>query len=306
MGEVWTANDIPDQAGRTAVVTGANSGVGLEVARELAHRGALVVLACRDLTRAVAAQRRLQSELPGARAEIMELDLAGLASVHRFAERFREGHQRLDLLVNNAGVILLPYGQSDDGIERHIAVNHLGHFALTGLLVDLLTATPGSRVVTVSSSIHRSVDADFTHMMSVDGDGYSRRRAYARSKLANLLFAYELQRRLATRGAPTVSLAAHPGHSRTGLGRHLEDSLAYRLTFACLKPILQSPAMGALPVLRAATDPRAEGGELYGPAGFRQWIGHPVRVTSSPASHSRADAAELWRLSEELTGIELL
>ena len=213
--DLWTTARIPDLSGRTAIITGANSGVGFETARGLARRGARVVLACRDRTRGAEAQRRLEDELPGAGTELMALDLASLASVHGFAARFRDGHDRLDLLLNNAGLILVAYGVSEDGFERQFAVNHLGHFALTGLLMELLVATRGSRVVTVCSTVHRRGEMDVADPMFADGRGYTRRRAYARSKLANLLFTYELQRRLERIGARSIATAAHPGHCRT-------------------------------------------------------------------------------------------
>jgi len=306
IGDLWTTGQIPDLSGRTAVVTGANSGVGFEAARGLAGKGARVVFACRDETRASQARRRLEDEFPTAEVEVMTLDLADLASVRRFGARFLAKHDRLDLLLNNAGLILVAYGVTADGYERQFAVNHLGHFALTGLLIEPLTATPGSRVVTVASTVHRRGEIDFDDLLFADGQGYTRRRAYARSKLANLLFTRELQRRLERAGTPTIATAAHPGHTRTGLGRHLEDSLAYRVSFACLRPILQSPAMGALPLLRAATDPDASGGDYFGPRGFREWGGRPVRVGSSDASRDPDAARRLWRLSEELTGVEYL
>lgn len=301
----WTIADVPEQGGRIAVVTGASSGIGYETAKVLATRHATVVLACRDERKAQAAADRIRAEVPAAHVELLLLDLASLASVHAAADEFRSRHDRLDLLVNNAGVMWAPYAPTEDGFELHFGTNHLGHYALTGLLLERLTTTPGSRVVTVSSSGHRIRQAmGFEDVRS--RDGYRPMAAYARSKLANLLFAYELQRRLAAAEVDTISVAAHPGGARTDLTRHspafvrLTASRELRFLFSWL---IQDADRGALPTLRAATDPSVRGGEYYGPDGLNEWTGHPIRVESSPRSHDNRDQRLLWTQSERLTGI---
>ena len=293
----WREPDVPGQAGRTAVVTGANSGIGFETARVLAERGAAVVLACRDPGKASDAAARIAGAAPRASLSVVRLDLASLASVREAAEELRAGHDRLDLVINNAGLMMPPYGRTEDGFELQFGTNHLGHFALTGLLLDRMLAVPGSRVVTLSSNGHRMGRIDFGNLQWERG--YRRPAAYGRSKLANLLFTYELQRRLAAAGAATAALAAHPGTSRTELTRHLP---AWMRAGALLVPN-QSSAMGALPTLRAATDPGAQGGEYYGPAGFGEFTGPARRVESSGRSRDAEAARRLWDESERLTGV---
>lgn len=290
--ERWTAADVPDQHGRTAVVTGADGGLGFEVARVLAERGALVLLACRDLDRAGAAAARIGGEV-----DTLRLDLASLASVREAAGRLRADHPRLDLLVNNAGVMAPPHRRSADGFELQFGTNHLGHFALTGLILDTLLAVPGSRIVTVSSNGHRigRIRFDDLHFER----GYRRWAAYGQSKLANLLFTYELQRRLGAAGAKTVALAAHPGTASTRLQRHLP-----RWTRVVERALPHQDARhGSLAVLRAAADPDARGGEYYGPGGPLEFTGPPVRVRSSARSHDVAVGRRLWLESERLTGV---
>jgi NAD(P)-dependent dehydrogenase (short-subunit alcohol dehydrogenase family) len=303
---MWTLDDLADQSGRTAVVTGANAGIGLETARVLAAHGATVVLACRDVAKGETAADRIAAEttIERDRLRIVRLDLASLASVRAAADEILASCPRLDLLVNNAGVMAIPFARSEDGIELTFAVNHLGHFALTGLLLERMLDTPGSRVVTVSSVAHRRGKLD---LETLDSDeGYTPGSAYARSKLANLLFAYELQRRLNAACAETVSLAAHPGIARTelyrtssGFERTLLSPRLRALTFW----LAQSAEDGAVPTLRAALDPEARGGEYYGPDGRREYTGRPVWVDSVPSSHDRSAQEQLWRLSEELSGI---
>jgi NAD(P)-dependent dehydrogenase (short-subunit alcohol dehydrogenase family) len=303
---MWTIDDLPDQSGRIAVVTGANVGIGLETARLLAARGATVILACRDVAKAEAAADRIASASAVERdsLQVVRLDLGSLASVRTAAGEIRASCRRLDLLVNNAGVMAIPFARSEDGVELTFAVNHLGHFALTGLLLEPLLATPGSRVVTVSSVAHRRGSLDLETLES--GEGYKPSDAYARSKLANLLFAYELQRRLDAAGAETLSLAAHPGISRTDLYRtssRFERALLSERARALTSWLAQSAEAGALPTLRAALDPEARGGEYYGPNGWKEYVGQPVRVESVPCSHDRSAQRRLWELSEELSGI---
>ncbi len=293
----WREPDVPEQPGRTAVITGANSGIGFQAARVLAERGAAVVLACRDLGKAKDAAARISAAAPGATLSTVRLDLASLASVREAAGELRASHDRLDLLINNAGLMMPPYGRTEDGFERQFGVNHLGHFALTGLLLDRMLPVPGSRVVTVSSNGHRMGQIDFGNLQWEHG--YRRPAAYGRSKLANLLFTYELQRRLAAAGAGTAALAAHPGTSRTALTRNMP---AWMRLGSGLMP-MQSGAMGALPMLRAATDPAAQGGEYYGPAGRGEFMGPAKRVQSSKRSHDAEVARRLWEESARLTGV---
>jgi len=301
MSRNWTPNDLPDLSGSVAVVTGASSGMGWEVSRALARKNATVVLACRDEDRGRAASGSIRSGNPEARVEVMALDLASLASVRRFAEAFRADHDRLDLLVNNAGVLLAPYDTTEDGFERHFGTNHLGHFALTGLLIDRLVATSASRIVTVGSRGHGMGRIDFANLMYEEGKGYSAMRAYARSKMANLLFTYELQRRLV--GTDTIAVAAHPGGAATDLGRRMRDRRCYRAILPLLEWLSQSAAEGARPILRAATDPNVTGGQYYGPDGLLGMRGDPVLVRSHPRSYDRDLARRLWEVSEELTGV---
>jgi NAD(P)-dependent dehydrogenase (short-subunit alcohol dehydrogenase family) len=289
--------DVPGQAGRTAVVTGANSGIGFETARVLAEHGATVILACRDVAKGAAAAARISG--PG-QVLVQQLDLGSLASVRAAAEEMHTSHQQLDLLINNAGVMMPPPSRTADGFELQFGVNHLGHFALTGLLLDLLLPAAGSRVVTVSSNMHRAGRMNFADLQSARH--YRRVAAYGQSKLANLLFTYELQRRLAAAGAQTSALAAHPGTAITALTRYFPPAVD-RAYHAMGQPIAQQPQAGALPTLRAATDPAARGGEYYGPDGWLEFKGYPHRVSSSARSHDAQAQRRLWQESERLTGV---
>jgi NAD(P)-dependent dehydrogenase (short-subunit alcohol dehydrogenase family) len=293
----WTTADIPDQTGRTAVITGANTGLGYATAAALAAKGAHVVLAVRNLEKGKAAATLIGRRAPGAGVAVQELDLTSLASIRAVADELRSRHDAIDLLINNAGVMFTPKQTTKDGFELQFGTNHLGHFALTNLLLDRVVAAPGSRVVTVSSVGHR-----FARGIRFDDlqweRSYSRVGAYGQSKLANLLFTYELQRRLT--GTNTIAVAAHPGGSRTELTRNLPPLVgaATRL----LEPLFQSADMGALPTLRAATDPGVLGGQYFGPDGFAEQRGYPKVVASSAASHDTDAQRRLWTVSEELTG----
>jgi NAD(P)-dependent dehydrogenase (short-subunit alcohol dehydrogenase family) len=297
----WTSADVPAQDGRVAVITGANSGIGLEVATLLARRAATVVLACRDLGRAAAAADQIRRSVPGATIETVRVDLADLASVRDGAAKIRSQHPRIDLLIANAGVSMPPRQLSADGFELQFATNHLGHFALVGLLLDRLTSTPGSRVVMVSSVLQaigrvRFDDLDRTRR-------YSRAGAYAQSKLAVTMFAVELQRRLEAVQSPTIALTAHPGSSATDIARHIPR---VERALAPLASVLQQGAdVGALSVLRAAVDPDARGGEQYGPRGPLQWRGHPTRVRPPRRSGDPVAGRRLWEESERRTGVEI-
>jgi NAD(P)-dependent dehydrogenase (short-subunit alcohol dehydrogenase family) len=295
----------PSLNGKVAVITGANSGIGFEAARALVKRGAEVVLASRDHQKAQTALVALQKEVPQGKLAFIPLDLASLDSVRLFADQFKTQYDRLDLLLNNAGIMMVPYGQTEDGFEKQLGINHLGHFALTGLLIDLLLDTPNSRVVNISSNAHYGGKLDFSDLFYENG-GYTPMGAYSRSKLANLLFTFELQRRLEDRGSDSMALAAHPGISATGLADHFVNKNFAWLVQGTMKLLFQSAAMGALPGLRAAVDPEAQGGEYYGPDGNGERSGYPVTVSSTQAAQDREDAAKLWEVSQELTGIPYL
>ena len=301
MSERWTAADIPDQHGRAAVVTGANSGLGLATARELARAGAHVVLAVRNTARGEEAAAGIRARHPGADVEVMPLDLAALASVRAFAERFLSARGGLDLLVNNAGLMAPPRGTTADGFELQLGINHLGHFALTGLVISAMAGREDARVVTVSSTAHRTGRIRFDDLQSERR--YFRWRAYGQSKLANLLFALELDRRLRAAGSTVRSLAAHPGYAATNL-QTTAPPLPDRIVMAVANRVFaQSAEMGALPILYAATFPGLPGGTFVGPDGPGQQRGHPRPVGMASAARDEAVARRLWEVSEELTGV---
>ena len=291
----WTAEQLGDQTGRVAVVTGSNSGIGFETARALAAKGATVIMACRNLDKANPKAEEIRAAHPGSNVEVMQLDLSNLDSVRQFAEAFRAKHSRLDLLINNAGIMVPPYGKTAQGFETQFGVNHLGHFALTGSLLDLITSTPGSRIVTVSSVAHYMGAIHFSDLNWEKG--YRAQPAYGQSKLANLLFTYELQRRLTAAGKDTLAVAAHPGWTETNLQEHSGSIKFLNRFFA------QGPSMGALPTLYAATDPGVNGAEYYGPSGFMEMNGPPKRVRSNKRSRDQNIAERLWNVSEDLTGV---
>lgn len=302
MSTKWTAADVPDQTGRVAVVTGANAGLGLETAAVLAERGARVVVAVRDLGKGEAAVSQLKRRTPNADVALQQLDLSSLASVRTAADELRAAYPRIDLLINNAGVMYPPKQTTADGFELQFGTNHLGHFALTGLLLDHLLQVEGSRVVTVASIAH-NIQAGI-HFDDLQWErSYNRVAAYGQSKLANLMFTYELQRRLAAKQAPTIAVAAHPGISNTELMRHIPGSGLPGFS-ALAGLVTNSPAVGSLATLRAATDPSVRGGQYYGPSGFRELVGHPVLVQSNRQSHDTDVQQRLWSVSEELTGVK--
>ena len=302
----WTELDIPELSGRTALVTGANAGLGLQTARVLAAHGADVVLACRNLDKARHAAGQIAAASPGASVSVVRLDLASQSSVRSAAEEIRARFPRLDLLINNAGVMDIPCQRTEDGFELTLATNHLGPFALTGLLLDWLA--PGARIVTMSSVAHLDGVIDFDDPQAERH--YDRGRAYSQSKLANLLFTYELDRRLRGAGARVAALGCHPGVVYTQLFATRSRAEQFLLS-PSMRPVnfwvVQNARMGALPALRAATDPSAQGGEYYGPRRYglrrRFYTGYPAAVESSAASHDEAVQARLWQLSERLTGV---
>jgi NAD(P)-dependent dehydrogenase (short-subunit alcohol dehydrogenase family) len=292
-------NDIPDQQSRTALITGANSGIGLEAARTLAQAGASVIMASRNTEKGEAAAAEIRAANPGAELDVRELDLASLHSVRAFAASF--GEQRLDLLINNAGVMVPPYTKTDDGFELQLATNHLGHFALTGLLLGKLLATPHARVVTVSSTAHKMGKIDFDDLQRERS--YNRWLAYGQSKLANLLFTLELDRRLKAVSSDVLSVAAHPGYSATNLQFAATPSRIERLGSVVLNRVYaQSAARGALPTLYAATA-EIPGGSFVGPDGFQEMRGEPKVVTPTRAARDPETARRLWDVSEQLTGV---
>ncbi|MFX0085916.1 MAG: oxidoreductase [Candidatus Hodarchaeota archaeon] len=295
----WTTDKIPDLTGKVIIVTGANSGIGFEASKEFARKGAETILACRNIDKAKKASDHIKNGISYAKTVTMQLDLTSLKSVDNFVEEFKKNYSSLDVLLNNAGIMFVPYRTTKDGFESQVGVNHLGHFALTGLLYDLLANTSGARVVNVSSNGHRLGKMDFDNYIYKGGKGYSRLGAYGRSKLSNLLFTYELDRRFKKANVDAIAVAAHPGISNTNLIR--------QWYFKVLKPITslitQSAYMGALPLMRAATDPEVKGSDYYGPRGRREQRGHPIKVESNGASHNKEDAIRLWQLSEKLTGV---
>ena len=308
MSEKWTTADIPDQSGRTALITGANSGLGLQTAKALAAAGATVLLGCRNLDKAAAAKAEIESAAPGAAVEVVELDLGSLDSVERAATEVAARSDDLHLLVNNAGVMAPPRRETVDGFELQFGTNHLGHFALTGRLLEKLLVAPSPRVVTVASMAHRAGKMDFEDLNWERR--YSRWPAYGRSKLSNLLFTSELARRAAAADSDLIAAAAHPGYASTNLqtagpGMGPIGVVVKPLAKVSNLFLGQSDAMGALPTLYAATAPDVTGGEYFGPDGIGEQRGHPQRVGRSGRASNEADARRLWEVSEELTGVSV-
>jgi NAD(P)-dependent dehydrogenase (short-subunit alcohol dehydrogenase family) len=291
----WTTENIPDQTGKTVIVTGANSGLGFETTLALVQKGANVIMACRDRGKGEAAAEKVRIGNPQGTAIFMPLDLADLSSVRDFAAVLINEYPCLDILINNAGVMAPPYGQTVDGFEMQLGINHFGHFALTGLLFDLLVKTPNSRVVTVSSYAYLFGRIKFNDLNSTKF--YLKWMVYCQSKLANMLFAYELQRRLSQNGGNPISVAVHPGYAATNLQRA-------STVFTFLNPIVgQSQAMGALPSLYAATSPEIKGGDFVGPDGFLGQHGYPQKIRSRRGFYFKAVAGRMWEVSEEMTGV---
>jgi NAD(P)-dependent dehydrogenase (short-subunit alcohol dehydrogenase family) len=303
--KAWTSDDIPDLSGKTIVVTGGNSGIGYEAALEFARKRAQVILACRDLGKARTAAAQISAASPGANVEVMALDLSNLASIRGFADAFHLQHHALHVLCNNAGVMALPYRLTADGFEMQFGTNHLGHFALTGLLLDLILATNGARIVNVSSGAHRMGRIRFDDLQWKHG--YRKWMAYGQSKLANLLFTFELQRRADSAGAKLMSVACHPGYAATNLqaaGPRMQGSSMLESIFSVGNSLFaQSAAMGALPTLYAATSPAVSGRDYIGPDGMAEMWGHPTTVGCSAAARDASSAKKLWEVSEQLTDV---
>lgn len=308
----WTANDVLDQTGRTILITGANSGIGLEAAKVLVARGAHVVLACRSVAKAEEAVVEIQANGPSGSTEILEMDLSDLDSVKKAADEFLANHDRLDVLVNNAGLMAIPKKLTEQGVEMQFGVNHLGHFALTGHLLDVLAAsgTNGepARVVSIASQAHRAGKIDFDNLDA--SQSYNPWKAYGQSKLANLLFMRELDNRAGNANLPIMSVAAHPGGSQTNLGNESAGDIMTRM-MEVVRPVFlkfatQSAAMGALPTLRAVVDPKADGCDYFGPDGFNELKGHPEKVDMSKRANDDDLAKRLWKVSVELSGVDYL
>lgn len=306
MQSKWTEQNIPSQAGKVALITGANSGIGFETARVLASQGAKVILACRNESKALAAMSRIRSDSPKAALHFLPLDLGSMASIEAMATQFHDQYQQLDLLINNAGVMWLPEGKTEDGFEQQFGINHLGHFALTGQLLPALLRTAGARIVTISSIAHRAGHLDFNDLF-FDHRPYSKHRAYGQSKLANLVFARELEKRLNASGAQVLSVAAHPGVSHTNLAipgfQQSGSPITGAVTNLMSRWFAQSALKGALPTLFAATSEDIQGGEYIGPTGFYEAFGYPGNASSTRRSRNPDIARSLWEASEKLTGI---
>ena len=300
-----TATDVPDQSGKTFFITGANTGIGFEAAKVFAGKGARVLLGSRSTAKGQAALAEITEAHPSAEVELVEIDLADLASVRTAAE-IVGGEPRLDVLVNNAGVMWNPKTITKDGFESQFGINHLGHFALTGLLLPKLEATPDSRIVTVSSNGHRFGNGDlFWDDINADDDYHPRTRYYA-SKLANLLFTYELDRRLTAKGSSTIAVAVHPGASDTELGRYVTGvfGTVMRAMTPLVRAFMNTAEEGAWPTELAATAPGVQGGQYFGPSRFRETSGPAQQVDSSPESKDPEKAKRLWDLSVEMTGVD--
>ena len=300
----WTIERISDLNGKVIIVTGGNSGLGYESVKAFAAKGAEVILASRSTVKGEEALAEILKDVPDGKIKVMQLDLGDLESVRNFTSAFKLGYKKLDVLLNNAGIMMTPYLTTKDGFEGQLGTNHLGHFALTGLLMDVLLNTPGSRVVNVSSGAHKSGEMDFSNLQFENGLGYKPMKAYGRSKLSNLLFTYELQRKLEASKKDTIAAAAHPGIAMTNLANHLMGKFLFKILTPLFKMMAQDQAMGALPQIRASVDPDVKGSEYYGPDGKNEYKGYPVVVPSNEASHNLEDAARLWEESEKLTGVK--
>jgi len=295
--EKWTVENIPSQKGKVAIVTGSSSGIGYEAARVLANKDAEVIIAVRSREKGEKAVQNIQGQNSEAKGRLMLLDLADLKSVEKFAKEYKKSYSKLDLLINNAGVMMPPYGKTKDGFELQFGTNHLGHFALTGYLFELLKKTPNSRVVNVSSGAHNWGNLDFSDL-AWESRKYKSTKAYGDSKIANLYFTYELQNHFKKNDFNTLVAAAHPGWTATELQRHSGF-------FNFLNPFFAMPiSQGTLPTLRAATDEQVQSGDYYGPDGFREMKGYPIKVESNELSRNKEIAKKLWSVSEELTGVK--
>jgi NAD(P)-dependent dehydrogenase (short-subunit alcohol dehydrogenase family) len=293
----WNTDDIPNQAGKVIIITGATSGLGKEAAKVLAGKNATVVMAVRNTKKAAAVVKEIQTEFPNAKIDIQQLDLNSLDSTKSFADSFANSYDRLDILINNAGIMMCPYSKTADGFEVQMGVNHLGHFALTGHLMPLLKKTKNARIVATSSVAHKTGDINFEDINWESRD-YATTKAYSDSKLANLYFAYELARKLKNEPNAPMVVTSHPGWTKTELDRH--SGLAAFIG----NIIAQKVDMGTLPTLRAAIDENAKSGDYFGPKGFMEMRGYPIVVPSNKMSKNTANAKRLWEMSEAMTGVQ--
>ncbi len=306
MSSEWTEDNIPDLEGKTAIVTGANSGLGFEGVKMLAENNARVVMACRSIERGKEAKEKIESELEDADLEVKKLDLASLESVNKFAEEFKANNDELDILCNNAGVMAIPREETEDGFEKQFGVNHLGHFSLTAKLMSALKEADNPRVVNQSSGIHTRGELNFDDLMHEES--YEPMQVYGDSKLANILFTYELDRKIKENGLEMKSIAVHPGYAATNLqtrGPEKEGSTVKKYFMKAMnKVVAQSAEKGALPMIYAATSEKAKSGDYIGPGGFQNMRGYPEKQESSDRSYNEDTAEKLWAVSEELTGID--
>lgn len=301
--QAWNVDSVGSLKDKVIIVTGGNTGLGFEAAKVFAQKGATVVLACRSIERAQDAKNKILTDTKNAHIDVMKLDLGSLTSIRNFAQAFKANYTRLDILLNNAGIMTIPYEKTEDGFEKQNGVNHLGHFALTAQLFDLIAKTPSSRIVTVASMAHKYGKMDFDNYLFEHGK-YSKIGSYGRSKLSNLLFTYELARRVEAKGLDIRVMAAHPGVANTELGRYMKKPLLVRPLFWMFSKVASTPYVGALPEIRACLDESAKNGQYYGPSRERKIKHQPVVVDSNKASHSLEDAKKLWTLSEQLTHVK--
>ena len=298
--EKWTTDNIPDLTGRVIIVTGGNSGLGYESVKAFAEKGAEVILASRSIEKGEMAKKEIS--IVKGKIEVMSLDLMDFASIKNFVKNVTKKYNRLDVLLNNAGIMTTPYFLTKDGLEAQMGTNHFGHFALTGQLFDLIKKTPNSRVVNVSSSGHKAGKMDFDNLLFENGEGYSPLKSYGRSKLMNLLFTYELERFFEANNIDSIAVASHPGGSRTNLDRYLNGKIWFKLLWPLWRLMSQDQAQGTLPQIRAAVDDNVKGAEYYGP--HKGMTGFPIVVKSNDASHNLEDARKLWEISEKITGVK--
>ncbi len=299
----WTTDNIPSLIGKTIIVTGGNSGLGLQAVKAFAEKGALVILACRNAAKGDVARLQVVKNYPQALIKVMELDLADLTSVRQFAAKFNKEFTQLNILLNNAGIMMTPYQLTKDGIESQQGVNHFGHFALTGLLLPKLKATPNARVVNVSSMAHKNGNMDFSNLLYENGVGYSPMGAYSRSKLENLLFTFGLQQFFDKNKLNIKTTVAHPGVSDTNLFNNIGGSFLQSILRSFFNKMVQPAAMGALPILRACVEPNITGGEYFGPGGFAEMKGYPVQVKPMKKATDKNNIQKLWEFSEKVTTV---
>jgi len=297
----WNINSIDNLSGKNVIITGANTGLGFATAISIAGKGANVIMACRSQKRASDAKKQILLQHPQAKIDIILIDLGKLSSIKEFVKEYKEKYTSLDILINNAGVMITPYMKTSDGFEFQNGINHLGHFALTAQLFDLLKNTKNSRLVVISSIAHKNATLDFNNYLFDEGKGYTPMVSYRQSKLSNLLFMYELNRRLKDKDYDIKVLAAHPGVSRTELTRYALKGILKYLAYPLVYLFTQSAKRGALPQLRASLDKDVKTGEFYGPNGYKEMRGNPIKVEALPHAHSEEDAKKLWEISEELT-----